>query len=148
MEWGGDMRAVLQETASAFVQNNTAAVRSQDPSLFSAVLAPDCRRALRPLALVPRYPPFFFARVEPGDGELSNAEYEALMAVELRATTRDVAQAVLHTVVHEAQQRRVTLLVESAVTTRDGEQSTVEIVWDLDFTRDGRRVKRVVEFAD
>lgn len=46
----------MQETITAFVENNTAAVKTKDVSLLSRVLSDDCVKLYRPLSLVKRYP--------------------------------------------------------------------------------------------
>lgn len=56
-----ELRAVMQETITAFVENNTAAVKKKDVSLLSSVLSDDCIKMSRPLSLVNKYPQFFKA---------------------------------------------------------------------------------------
>lgn len=134
-----EIRAVLQKTVDAFVNNNTQAVKKKDHALFSEALAEDCVRLYRPLSFVNRYPQFF-------KKEITNAEYEAQMKVEL-LTMQDVAQNVTKTVI-DAEQRRATLWVEKTVFTVDGGKSVVEVVIDLGFTGDGTKVVEIVEFVD
>ncbi len=134
-----DFRAVLQETTNAFVENNTLAVKQKDASLFSAILTEDCIRMYRPLSFIQRYPQFF-------KPQIANADYEAQMKIELQ-TMKDVSQKVTRTVIDTAQ-RRATIWSEQTITTPDQSTSSVEVIWDLDFTEDGKRVKQILEFVD
>ncbi|KAI1494406.1 hypothetical protein F5X96DRAFT_617785 [Biscogniauxia mediterranea] len=134
-----DFRAVLQQTTNAFLENNTLAVKNKDVSLFSAILTEDCIRMYRPLSFIQRYPQFF-------KPQITNADYEAQMQVELQ-TMKDVSQKVTRTVIDTAQ-RRATIWTEQTITTPDQSKSTVEVIWDLDFTEDGKRVRQILEFVD
>ncbi|KAI8960591.1 hypothetical protein F5Y11DRAFT_261876 [Daldinia sp. FL1419] len=134
-----EFRQVLQETANAFVENNTLAVKKRDVSLFSAILTEDCVRMYRPLSFIQRYPQFFKA-------EITNADYEAQMGVELQTMT-DVSQMITRTVIDTAE-RRATLWSEQTVHTADGTTSKVEVIWGLSFSEDGTRVSQIVEFVD
>ncbi|KAI1804580.1 hypothetical protein F4811DRAFT_275065 [Daldinia bambusicola] len=134
-----DLRAVIQKTIDRFLANNDLGVKNRDPSIFSAVLTDDCLRVYRPASFVARYPQFFKAQI-------SNADYEAQMRVEL-ATMRAVSQTVSRTTIDPAQ-RRATLWTEQAVTTADGAVTRVELIWDLTFSEDGTRVAQILEFVD
>jgi hypothetical protein len=134
-----ELRPILQKTIDAFVNNNTQAVKKKDHALFSEALAEKCIRLYRPLSFVNRYPEFF-------KKEITNAEYESQMKVEL-LTMQDVAQDVTRTVI-DTEQRRATLLIEKTVFTVDGGKHTVEVVLDLGFTEDGTKVTEIVEFVD
>ncbi|KAK9420363.1 putative SnoaL-like domain-containing protein, partial [Seiridium unicorne] len=81
-----DFRAILQKTADIFVENNTLAVKRRDASLFSAILTDDCVRIYRPLSFLERYHQFF-------KKEITNADYEAQMGIELQ-TMQEVSQKV------------------------------------------------------
>ncbi|KAI7779383.1 hypothetical protein LA080_000862 [Diaporthe eres] len=133
------LRAVMQETITAFVENNTAAVKKKDVSLLSSVLSDNCVKMYRPLSFVNRYPQFFKAQV-------TNAEYEAQMKMELH-TMVDVAQNVTRTVI-DAHQREANVWIEKTVHTVDGSSSSVEVIYDLEFTQDGKEVSQYIEFVD
>ncbi|KAI1390888.1 uncharacterized protein F4822DRAFT_394741 [Hypoxylon trugodes] len=134
-----DLRAVLQKTIDAFVENNTLAVKKKDSSLFSAVLADDCVRIYRPRSFVERYPQFFKAQI-------TNADYEAQMKIELQ-TMQDVSQKITRTVI-DTTERRAVIWSEQTITTPSGAQNQVELLWDLSFTEDGTRVTQIQEFVD
>lgn len=148
----------MQETITAFVENNTAAVKKKDVSLLSSVLSDDCVKMYRPLSFVNRYPQFFKAQV-------TNAEYEAQMKMELH-TMIDVAQNVTRTVI-DAHQRVANVWIEKTVHTVDGSSSSVEVkswrhstlkpseadclckvIYDLEFTQDGKQISQYIEFVD
>lgn len=152
------LRAVIQETITAFVENNTAAVKKKDVSLLSSVLSEDCVKMYRPLSFVNKYPQFFKSKV-------TNAEYEAQMKMELH-TMVDVAQNVTRTVI-DAHQRVANVWIEKTVHTVDGSTSSVEVIfrphwivkssdanrleqviYDLEFTRDGKMISQYIEFVD
>lgn len=133
-----DIRANIQSTINAFIENNTQAVKQRDTSLLSAILAKDCIRQYRPLSFIKRYPQFF-------KPQITNADYEAQMQGELH-TMKDVAQNVTRTVI-DSVERKATLWVETTIWTPES-QSTVEVIFDLNFTEDGTRVSQVTEFVD
>lgn len=134
-----NFRAVLQKTADAFVENNTLGVKNKDTSLFSAILTEDCVRMYRPLSFTERYPQFFKTHI-------TNADYEAQMKMELQ-TMHEVSQKVTRTVI-DSTERRATIWTEQTITTPDKSQRKVEVIWDLDFTEDGSKVSRIMEFVD
>lgn len=152
------LRAVMQETITAFVQNNTAAVKKKDVSLLSSVLSDDCVKMYRPLSFVNKYPQFFKAQI-------TNAEYEAQMKMELQ-TMSDVVQNVTRIVI-DAHQRVANVWIEKTVCTDDGSKSSVEVmfwldiilrhleanhlykvIYDLKFTQDGKQISQYIEFVD
>ncbi|KAM7190977.1 hypothetical protein V8F20_009515 [Naviculisporaceae sp. PSN 640] len=132
-------RDTLQKTATAFVENNTQAVKQKDPSLFSAILTEDCIRSYRPMSFVNRYPQFF-------KRQITNADYEAQMQVELQ-TMKDVTQNVTRTII-DTKERAAVIWTEQVIRMPDGSTKSVEVIWDLSFTEDGTRVKQILEFVD
>ncbi|KAK2607577.1 hypothetical protein N8I77_006240 [Diaporthe amygdali] len=134
-----ELRAIRQETITTFVQNNTAAVKTKDVSLLSSVLSDDCVKMYRPLSFVNKYPQFFKAQI-------TNAEYEAQMKMELQ-TISDVVQNVTRTVI-DAHQRVANVWIEMIVHTIDGLKSFVEVIYDLEFTQDGKQISQYIEFVD
>ncbi|KAI1423245.1 hypothetical protein F5Y12DRAFT_758801 [Xylaria sp. FL1777] len=133
-----DLRATIQKTIDAYIENNTQAVKQRNTSLLSAVLAKDCIRMYRPLSFINRYPQFF-------KPQITNADYEAQMKNEL-PTMQDVEQKVTRTVI-DTTERKATLWVETTVITPDS-QSLVEVIFDLNLTDDGTQVSQVTEFVD
>lgn len=152
------IRAVMQETITAFVENNTAAVKKKDVSLLSSVLSDDCVRMYRPLSFVNKYPQFFKA-------QLTNAEFEEQMKMELQ-TMSDTEQNVTRTVI-DAQQRVANVWIEIILQMVDGSSSSVEVIlglhpnlrwskangfykviFDLEFTQDGKQISQIIEFVD
>ncbi|KAK4213901.1 hypothetical protein QBC37DRAFT_315465 [Rhypophila decipiens] len=134
-----NLRDILQETTAAFIDNNTQAVKQKDPSLFSAILTEDCIRSYRPKSFVARYPEFF-------KSQITNADYEAQMQLDLQ-TMKDVTQNVTRTLI-DTTERAAVIWTEQTITMPDGSTKSVEVIWDLSFTQDGTRVKRILEFVD
>lgn len=134
-----NFREILQKTATAFMENNTQAVKQRNLTLLSAILTADCIRSYRPLSSVSRYPQFL-------KSEMTNADYEQQMSAELR-TMMDVSQRVTRTVI-DTEQRAAVLWAEVTLTMVDGSSKFVEVIWDLSFTEDGTRVHRILEFMD
>lgn len=109
----------MQETITAFVENNTAAIKKKDVSLLSSVLTDDCVKLYRPLSFVNKYPQFFKAPV-------TNAEYEAQTKMKL-STMIDVEQNVTRTVI-DVHQRVANVWIEKIVHMFDGSSSSVEVI--------------------
>lgn len=136
----GDIRSTIQQTINSFVENNTLAVKKKDTSLLSVALSEDCIRMYRPLSILRRYPQFFKA-------ELKNADFEAQMKIEL-LTMEDASQNVTRTVI-DADERKATIWSEQTVVTNNGQSvNTIEVVFDFDFTEDGTKITRIMEFID
>lgn len=135
----GDLRSVIQGIVIAFVGNNTLAVKTKDVSLFSSNLADDCVKMYRPLSFVNRYPQFF-------KSQITNEEYEAQMEMEMQ-TMVDVEQDVTRTVI-DAPQRVANVWIKKTVHTTNGSTSSVEVIYDLEFTEDGKQISQYIEFVD
>ncbi|POS70321.1 hypothetical protein DHEL01_v211283 [Diaporthe helianthi] len=133
------LREVIQGTITAFVENNTAAVKNKNVSLLSSQLSDNCVKEYRPLSFVRKYPQFFKSQV-------TNAEYEAQMSMELNTMT-DVKQNVTRTVI-DAHQRVANVWIDKTVYTVDGSESSVEVIYDLEFTQDGKQITKYIEFVD
>ncbi|ETS87128.1 hypothetical protein PFICI_00956 [Pestalotiopsis fici W106-1] len=134
-----NLRETIENTIKTFGENNTLGVKTKDTSLFSSVLAENCIRQYRPFAFINRYPQFF-------KKEITNADYEAQMKVELQ-TMQEVVQDLTKTSIDEVQ-RTATIWTTQNVTTVDGTKRTVEVIWDLTFTEDGTRISQILEFVD
>jgi hypothetical protein len=134
-----DFRAILHNTVDTFIANNTQAVKTKDYSLFSAVLAEGCVRLYRPLSFINRYSQFF-------KSEITNADYEAQMKIELQVM-KDVSQNITRVII-DTEQRAAVIWSEQTVFTVDGKKNVVEVVWDLSFSEDGSRVAQIMEYVD
>lgn len=157
-----ELRNTMQETITAFVQNSTTAVKRKDVSLLSSVLTDDCVKMYRPLSFVNKYPQFFKAQI-------TNAEYEAQVETKFQ-TMLDVEQNVTRTVI-DAHQGVANVWIEKTVHEVDGSKNFVEVIdyanfffdsvlkshnanrlykviYDLEFTQDGKQICRYIEFVD
>lgn len=148
----------MQGTITAFVENNTAAVKKKDVSLLSAVLSDDCVKMYRPVSFVNKYPQFFKAKT-------TNAENEAQTEPKLQ-TLSDVVQNVTRTLI-DPHQRVANVWIEMTVHMVDGSSNSVEVIfrsglilnppdanrlckviYDLEFTQDGKQISQYTEFVD
>ncbi|KAI6087148.1 hypothetical protein F4821DRAFT_237145 [Hypoxylon rubiginosum] len=134
-----ELRAAMEATLTAFLENHSVAVRTKDASVLSALLSPECTRHLHPAPYVTAYP--FIKAVE------TNAEYEARMASEL-GVMEEAHLEILNIVVDPAR-RKASAHTEFRVKVAGREDPiSSEFCWYLDFTEDGTKISRVVEFID
>ncbi|KAG4222789.1 hypothetical protein PC116_g28738 [Phytophthora cactorum] len=133
-----ELRAVMESTLTRFLENSTLAVKNKDTSLFSALLSPDCLRYLKPTTFVKSYP--FIKAVE------TNAEYEARMVPEIAAM--EEAKVKIIEIVIDPIKRHGSAHVEHWTKITGREPIALEICWYVDFTEDGKKISRIVEFID
>ncbi|KAI1472588.1 uncharacterized protein F4812DRAFT_18365 [Daldinia caldariorum] len=133
-----ELRAVMESTLTKFFENSTLAVKNKDTSLYSALLSPDCRRYMRPASFVKSYP--FIKAVE------TNAEYEARMAPEIAAT--DESRVKIIEMVIDPIKRHGSAHVQHWSKIKGREPIAMEMCWYVDFTEDGKKISRIVEFLD
>ncbi|KAI2638021.1 hypothetical protein GGS26DRAFT_438160 [Hypomontagnella submonticulosa] len=134
----GDLRATIESTLAAFFESYTLAARHKDASLISTTLSTDCKRYLKPSSFTAAYP--FVKAVE------TNAEYEARMRPEI-ATLEEARFKILESVIDPAK-RKASASTECWLKMAGTDPTTMEICWYLDFTDDGKKISRVVEFID
>ncbi|KAI1105756.1 hypothetical protein F4804DRAFT_303433 [Jackrogersella minutella] len=133
-----ELYAVMEATLMEFLENYLIAVRTKDVSSLSATLTPECTRHLKPANFVTAYP--FIKAVE------TNADYEARMAPEL-ALMEDTHHKVLNYVVDPVR-RTASAYSEHWTKLANQEPTSIEICWYVDFTEDGSKISRIVEFID
>jgi hypothetical protein len=135
----GSLRIVLQHTIEIFMGGQIQAVKKKDFSLFAANLTGDCVRLSRPLSFPNRCPQFF-------KPQITNADYEAQMQVELQ-TTKDVSQNATRIVI-DTTERKASVWIEKTVFTVNNTESVVEVILCLDFREYGSRMSQIMEFVD
>jgi hypothetical protein len=132
-----NLRATMEATMIGFIDSHTAAVKHKDQAALSSYLTADCTRHLRPATFPATYN--FIKAVE------TNAEYEARMTQEMAAmddTRATILTSTIDTVARKGS-------VHSEHWTKIGAtEFTMEICWFLDFSADGTRVCKIVEFVD
>ncbi|OTB02043.1 hypothetical protein M426DRAFT_25056 [Hypoxylon sp. CI-4A] len=133
-----ELRIAMETTLTTFLENYHIAVRDKNASLLSAVLSPDCTRHLKPSSFVDAYP---FIK-----GAETNAEYKARMTPEI-ALMEETRAKILESAVDPAN-RTASARAEHWTKIANREPTTLEICWFLDFTDDGTKISRVVEFID
>ncbi|KAI1650980.1 uncharacterized protein F4817DRAFT_215347 [Daldinia loculata] len=133
-----ELRAVMESTLTRFLENSTLAVRNKDASLFSALLSPECLRYLKPVTFIKAYP---FIKAEE-----TNAEYEARMVPEIAAMEESRVKII--EIVIDPIKRQGSAHVEHWTKVVGREPIALEICWYVDFTEDGKKISRIVEFID
>ncbi|KAJ8120047.1 hypothetical protein ONZ43_g3143 [Nemania bipapillata] len=133
-----DLRATIESTATQFLKSTARALAAKDPSLFFAVLTPECAHHLRPLAFITANP--FLKAVK------SNEEQAAQMASAL--ATMEHTRVGIKELVIDPITRKASVLAEHHTKVVGAETNVLEVTWFLDFTEDGKRISRVTEFID
>ncbi|KAI2627377.1 hypothetical protein GGS26DRAFT_561568 [Hypomontagnella submonticulosa] len=133
-----DIRAAMESTISEFLEGSGMAIASKDASLLSTALTPDCSRHLRPNDFVARYP--FVKAVE------SNTEHDARMVSAIK-TMEETRVNIIETIIDPAR-RKASIYSEHWTKIVGCEANALEICWFLDFTEDGKKISRVIEFID
>ena len=133
-----ELRTAMETTLKTFLENYHVAVRDKNISILSDVLSPDCKRYLKPSGFVEAHS--FMKAVE------TNAEYEARMMPEF-GTMEETRVKILESVIDPVN-RKASARAEHWTKIVNNEPTTLEVCWWLDFTDDGTKVSRVVEFID
>ncbi|KAI0472911.1 hypothetical protein GGR56DRAFT_589201 [Xylariaceae sp. FL0804] len=133
-----DLRSVMEDTLRTFLDCFESAVRNHDVSLLSAVLSPECTRHLKPASFLAAYP--FIKAVE------TNSEYETRMVHEIGAM--EEARANVLELVIDTAKRRGSAHAEHTTRMPGQPPLTIEMSWYVDFTADGEKITRIVEFID
>ncbi|KAI0384954.1 hypothetical protein F5Y04DRAFT_202130 [Hypomontagnella monticulosa] len=133
-----DLHATIESTVAAFFEGYALAARDKNASLISTTLSADCKRYLKPSSFTAAYP--FIKAVE------TNAEYEARMGPEI-ATMEETRFKVLESVIDPAK-RKASASTEYWLKIAGSAPTTMEICWYFDFTDDGKKISRIVEFID
>ncbi|KAI1767103.1 hypothetical protein GGR53DRAFT_483974 [Hypoxylon sp. FL1150] len=134
-----NLRSTMESTLVEYLDCFPRSVRDKNPSLLSTTLTEKCARYLKPGSFTAKFP--FVRAVE------NNAEYEAHMAPEI-AIMEEVRFKILDSVVDPLNQK-ASARVEHWTKLASREKPTVlEICWFLDFTEDGKKISRIVEFID
>ncbi|KAH7189576.1 uncharacterized protein B0J16DRAFT_117286 [Fusarium flagelliforme] len=133
------LRSSIEQTAKAFFSAYVECGQQNDPALVSRDLDESCKRFYRPISLCE------FLGVPP-DQSLDNKSVEAGFANSLTQATFKTCEVENLTIDVEA--RRAAAMTKSDMLFKDGETIVMEHAWILDFSEDGGKVVRVVEFCD
>ncbi|KAI0545343.1 hypothetical protein F4679DRAFT_588648 [Xylaria curta] len=133
-----ELRVTMESTVTHFLDSPAQALAAQDSSLYLATLTEECTHYLRPLQSVASNPLLKAVK--------SNEEYKALMESAL-PTIEDTRVEIKEFVIDPLKQK-ASVLAEHCTKIVSVEANIMEITWFLDFTEDGNRISRVVEFID
>lgn len=131
------LRKVIEDTTRAFLNSYSDATAANDAALNTRLLTPDCTRILRPES-------FFKARGRAS--VLSNADYEDILALDL--SIGGMENLAVSDVTVDAGSRRSSATSVWDMVFRDSDRAKMEVAWFLEFTADGTRITRIVEYVD
>ncbi|KAF5005496.1 hypothetical protein FDECE_8074 [Fusarium decemcellulare] len=134
-----EIRKTIEASLRHFILAYKDAAEQNDASLVNRNTTPDCTRHLLPVSLCT-------SLGAPADFVIDNAEYERLTAEDL--LIGGVKRSDISHVVIDVEARKASCMTSSDMVFHDGEVLVMEHTWALDFTDDGSRVKKVVEFCD
>lgn len=123
----------------SFIRSYEDALRQTKPSLLSQVTSPDCLRTTAPAAFVRS------VGQDPA-ATMDNEVYAEHMAGQL-AIMEDGRCVILSTCVDTAKKSAVAR-VEHHCKLPGKDSLCVEFCWFLDFTEDGKAIKKIVQFVD
>ncbi|KAK0713388.1 hypothetical protein B0T26DRAFT_648858 [Lasiosphaeria miniovina] len=135
-----ELREAIKKTVDMFVRGYQVASEHKDTKYLSTVLTPDCTRYFSPASFLVLY------GAPPGVG-LDNAAYEASFAAELPygwCVGSDLANVTIDTDARTA-------AATSTYTMQFADGTTLadfEFAWFLNFSADGARVSKIVEWVD
>ncbi|KAH7130959.1 hypothetical protein EDB81DRAFT_859620 [Dactylonectria macrodidyma] len=134
-----DLKKVIEETPTAFILSYKDGAEQNDPAVINRNTTPDCTRHLLPVSLA-------VSLGAPADFVIDNAEYQRLFASDLKVG--GVQKSVISNLIIDVEARKAAASTVSDMVFKDGEVLVMEHSWFLDFTEDGSKVKKVVEFCD
>ncbi|KAI0837449.1 hypothetical protein F5Y06DRAFT_297778 [Hypoxylon sp. FL0890] len=133
-----DLRSTMESTLLALLETQAISPSNRDASRIVALLTPECNWFVKPESFIAKYPFIKSPRTV--------ADEETHLAREI-AVLEESRVKVLDRVV-DAVARKASVRVEHWTKYVGNEPSTMEICWYLDFTDDGKRISRVIEFID
>ncbi|KAL6408783.1 hypothetical protein AUP68_07729 [Ilyonectria robusta] len=134
-----DLRKIIGETLRAFIFAYKDGGEQNDPAIINRDVTADCTRHLLPASLAT-------SLGAPADFVISNDEYQKLFAADLKAGS--VQKIVISNLTVDVEARKAAATTVSDMVFKDGETIVMEHSWILDFTEDGSKVKKVIEFCD
>ncbi|OTA55206.1 hypothetical protein K449DRAFT_388215 [Hypoxylon sp. EC38] len=133
-----DLRSTMESTLLALLETQAISPSNRDASRIVALMTPECKWFIKPDSFIAKYPFIKSPRTV--------ADEETHLAREIAALEESRVK-VIDSVV-DAATRKASARVEHWTKYTGSEPSTMEICWYLDFTDDGKKVLRVVEFID
>ncbi|KPM42503.1 hypothetical protein AK830_g4043 [Neonectria ditissima] len=134
-----DIKKNIEATFTDFIAAYKDGAKQNDPAIINRNVTADCTRHLLPTSLLK-------ALGAPQDFVIDNAEYERLFAVDLQVG--GVQEFTISNLVIDAEDRKAAATTLAKMVFKNGEELVMEHSWFVDFTEDGTKVKKVVEFCD
>lgn len=134
-----ELREAIENTARKFLGAYKEAGEQNDPAIINRDVTECCKRYFKPAGVLQLF------GSPPVDG-LSNADYEAAMALDLQkyvVTYSDISDVTVDT-----ESRKSAATSVTGMKYKDGEEDVIEHSWVLDFNEDGSKVTKVIEFCD
>ncbi|RKL27239.1 hypothetical protein BFJ72_g13266 [Fusarium proliferatum] len=134
-----ELRDAIENTTRQFLAAYKEAGEQNNPAIINRDVTDSCKRYFKPAGVLQLF------GSPPEDG-LSNADYEAAMALDLEkyvVTYSDVSDLTIDT---EARKSAATTV--TGMKYKNGEEDVIEHSWVLDFNEDGSKVTKVIEFCD
>jgi hypothetical protein len=134
-----EIRSTIEATIRDFIGAYKDGAAQNDPSIINRNVAAQCTRHLLPASLVQ-------ALGAPADFVIDNEEYQRLFANDLKVG--GVQRCTLSNLVIDVTARKAAATTVADMVCKDGETIVMEHSWFLDFSEDGSKVTKVVEFCD
>ncbi|KAF9769796.1 hypothetical protein IL306_012734 [Fusarium sp. DS 682] len=134
-----ELRKNIEHTTRQFLGAYKEAGEQNNPAVINRDVSDSCKRYFKPAGVLQLF------GSPPEDG-LSNADYEAAMALDLKkyiVTYTDILDLTIDT---EARKSGATTV--AGMRYKTGEEDIMEHSWILDFNQDGSKVTKVMEFCD
>ncbi|KAK1760325.1 hypothetical protein QBC47DRAFT_456092 [Echria macrotheca] len=134
-----NLRSKMEHTLRALLQSPVEASAANDPSLLSTVLDPACKRYIQPASLLSKLgaPPDFFFDVP---------SYEAAIGSEMAVFS--VKGVEVDNVCVDVEGRKGSAIAVFDQLLKDGREFRVGFSWHVEFSEDGERVVRILQYAD
>ncbi|KAF4332268.1 hypothetical protein FBEOM_13943 [Fusarium beomiforme] len=134
-----ELRKNIERTTRQFLGAYKEAGEQNNPAVINRDVTDSCKRYFKPAGVLQLF------GSPPEDG-LSNADYEAAMALDLKkyiVTYTDILDLTIDT---EARKSGATTF--TGMRYKTGEEDVMEHSWILDFNEDGSKVTKVMEICD
>ncbi|QGI70598.1 hypothetical protein CEK27_002927 [Fusarium fujikuroi] len=134
-----ELRDAIGNTTRQFLAAYKEAGEQNNPAIINRDVTDSCKRYFKPAGVLQLFG-------SPPEDCLSNADYEAAMALDLEkyvVTYSDVSDLTIDTKARKSAATTVT-----GMKYKNGEEDVIEHSWVLDFNEDGSKVTKVIEFCD
>ncbi|KAI0839501.1 hypothetical protein F5Y06DRAFT_295526 [Hypoxylon sp. FL0890] len=140
-----DLHATMENTMRIFLFNYQFAVCTKSKTLISNAITHDITRQLRPDCPSP------VLNTQGTDTPETNTEEtqrQFRIGMESFRRVLSTAKVKVHEIVIDPIERRGSALSEHVMNVEGYQPTSLEFCWYVDFTEDGKKISRVVEFHD